>query len=306
MSLPRLEKTTVFAPWSLRTVALAAQLLVATLVLHRFAALPTAVAINLMAVAFTAAGIAALCGIAALTQIWRHGVSGTSSAASALLFGAALLLIPANYLPILMRGGSIYDASTDTAHPPVFQALGKTRLTAGVAQGAAPVDTIGADTVLEPVLTTRSPSDVFDLANDLMRQLDLNIVAEQAPGFGSEDGTIEATDRTLLLGLMDDISIRIGSRDSATRVDVRSAARYPRLDLGRNAERVQLIVRKLQASIDASVPSDPTLADAMPAAGAAVKPPGGTAGAATVLHRRKRGLSPPGAPGAPGLITAPH
>jgi len=106
------------------------------------------------------------------------------------------------------------------------------------------------------------------------------------------------TDKTWVLGLVDDISIRIGARDGQTRVDVRSAARYPRLDLGRNAERVQIIVRKLRAAIDSSVPSDPAVASDTPAnlGPATLKPGAGTAGAATVLRRKKRAPSQPGAP----------
>ena len=309
MSLRRIESTTVFAPWSLRIVSLSAQLLAVTLALHRFTALPTAVAINLMAVAFVAAGLAGLGGLAALTQIWRFGLAGTSQATFALLFGAALLVIPAYYLPVVLRGGANYDASTDAVHPPSFETLGKARQFAGIPAGIKPVATVGPEMALEPVLTARSASDVFDLANDLMRQLDLNIVSEQAPGFGTDDGTIEATERTLVLGLTDDISIRISSRDGATRADIRSAARYPHLDLGRNAERVQLIARKLQASIDASVPTEaalPALDGTSPASNETAKLPGGTAGATTVLRRKKRVPSPPNAPNAPRLTAAPH
>ena len=309
MSLQRPNLTTVFAPWSLRLVSLAAQLLAATAVLHRFAALQTAVAMNLMAVAFVAAGIAALGGVAALMQIWRHGSPGTSSATGAVLIGGALLLVPAYYVPIVMHGSNAFDASTDTAQPPAYEALARVRQSAGLDPGVKPVGRAAPDITLEPVVTGRSPGDVFDLANDLMRQLDLNVVAEQAPGFGEADGTIEATDRTLVLGLTDDVVIRIGIRGSQTRVDVRSAARYPRLDLGRNAERVQLVVRKLRAAIDASVPSDPALAGDAPeqtTATVAAKPAAGTAGATTVLRRKKRGPFQPGAQGGPAQTIVPH
>ena len=288
-------------------VSLAVQLLLVTAVLHRFAALPTALAINLMAVAFSLAALAGLIAVAALTQIWRHGSAGTSAAARALLLGCLLLLVPAYYLPAVLRGNVAADASTDIAEPPAFDALGKARISAGINPAATPSGNAGSEVTLEPIVTPRAPGDVFDLTNELIRQLDLNIVAEQAPGFGAADGSIEATDRSLVLGLIDDISIRVGARDGTTRVDVRSAARYPRLDLGRNAERVQMIVRKLQASIDASVPTEPVLAgDAVDQAAIAIKPPDGTAGAATVLRRKRRLPFPPGAPGGPAQTTVRH
>ena len=286
-------------------MSLALQLLFATVVLHRFAALQTAVAINLMVLAFIASGIAALGAIAALVQIWRFGSSGTAAAVWALLAGTIVLLIPAYYLPVMLRGGATYDISTSPAQPPNFQALGKVRLAAGLDPKALPVNAAGSDPI-EPLVTSRSPSDVFDLANDLIRQLDLNIVAEQAPGFGSDDGGIEATDRTLILGLTDDISIRIAARDGATRVDVRSAARYPRLDLGRNVERVQLIIRKLQASIDASVPSDPSLTASTDQPGDTAKSQAGTAAQPTVLRRRRRFPSQANAQGGPIPTVSRH
>jgi len=290
-------------------VSLATQLLLATAVLHRFAALQTAVAINLMAVSFGAAALASLGAIAALAQVWRFGSKGSGAAALTLIFGGALLMIPVYYLPVLMRGGGPgFDAATTASDPPGFVALAKVRAASGLPPERATVSTIGPDGALEPLITPRSPGDVFDLSNELVRQLDLNIVAEQAPGFGEADGSLEVTDKTWVLGLVDDVSIRIGARDGQTRVDVRSAARYPRLDLGRNAERVQVIVRKLRAAIDSSVPSDPALASDAPAdlAPAAVKPGGGTAGAATVLRRKKGAPAQPGAPSGRAPIAGPR
>lgn len=303
MSLPRLQRATVFAPWSLRVFSLAAQLLAATLILHRFAALPTAVAINLMAVGFVACAAAALFGFAGLVQIWRHGGPGTVAASSALLLGALLLLIPGYYIPSMWAPTAAYDVSTDREQPPAYQALAKARQSAGIVDVAEPSSTgAAAQVALAPIQTNRSPGDVFDLTNDVLKQMDLTVAAEEAPGFGEADGTIEATERTLLLGLTDDVSIRIGTRDGATRVDVRSAARYPRLDLGRNGLRAQQILQKIQATIDASVPS----AEVADVATGDVKTPGGTADAATATRRKKRGPVPAGAQGGQGLPTSRH
>lgn len=288
MPIRRYDPPTIFARWSLRLVSLAVQLLVLTAILHRFAALQTAAAMNLMLVAFAAGGLAALGGVAGLAQIWRHGLGGTASSAAAMMVGGALLLVPAYYLPLVMHGSAGFDASSDPVHPPVYAALARVRLAAGINPKLAPVAATSAGEPLEPILTARSPSDVFDLANEVVRQLDLNVVAEQAPGFGADDGSIEATDRTMILGLHDDVAIRIGARGGQTRVDIRSAARYPSLDLGRNGERVRLLLRKLRATIESSVPADPT---ATAAEAANLKPSANTAGSTTVLRRKKRAHS---------------
>jgi hypothetical protein len=77
----------------------------------------------------------------------------------------------------------------------------------------------------------------------------------EAPGF------IETTDRSLILGLTDDIVVRVVAEDNASRVDVRSAARYGPLDFGRNAEHVRTILKEIAGRFEASVP-DPTNARA--------------------------------------------
>ena len=294
MSLPHMHRSTLFAPWSFRVFALAAQLLAAAIILHRFAGLPTAVAVNLLAIAFAACGLAALGGIAGLVQIWRHGGPGASRASSAVLLGASLLLIPAYYLPSVLKTSRTYDVSTDLQQPPQYRALARARQLAGAKDAVTPsAIQLPAEALLAPIQTTRSPGDVFDLANDVIKQLDLTIVAEEAPGFGEADGTIEATERTLLMGLTDDVSIRISAREGGTHVDVRSAARYPRLDLGRNALRARQILQKLQASIDASVPS----AGTAEAAAETLKTQAGTADPGTAPRRKKRGPSQANAQG---------
>lgn len=56
---------------------------------------------------------------------------------------------------------------------------------------------------------------------------------------------IEATDRTLFFGFSDDIVIRITPLGRASRVDVRSASRVGRSDLGANARRIRAFFRQL-------------------------------------------------------------
>ena len=303
MSLAASQRPTLLAPWSLRVVLLALQLIAVVAVLHRLAAFPTDVAVNLMLLSFAGCALAVLLAIAAMVQIWRFGAPGIGNASIALLVGCLILIVPAYYLPSTLRDASISDVATDPLNPPQFVALAKTRTAAGVIGDTKTLPSAAPELELEPLTTERSAGDVFDLANEVMRQLDLNIVAEEAPGFGSETGSIEATERTLVLGLTDDIAIRISPQGGKTRVDIRSSARYPRLDFGRNGERVRQIYNKLQSGIDASVPSDPALADAAPASDAK---PAGMSGAGTGLRRKKRVPAQRGVPDAPAPIVSQH
>jgi uncharacterized protein (DUF1499 family) len=60
------------------------------------------------------------------------------------------------------------------------------------------------------------------------------IVAEDAAR-----GRIEAYDKTLWFGFIDDIVIRLAPDGSGTRVDMRSASRVGVSDLGKNAARIR-------------------------------------------------------------------
>lgn len=299
-------RSTPLAPWSLRLAVFSLQLFIAALVLHRFAGLPTAVAFNIMIAACTGAVLSLVAGLFAFVRIWSDGVGGIAAVAGASLTALGLLAGPVLYLPSVSQRAIDYDVSTDAATPPEFQALAEARaadigpMPVPVARALRP----GARIVkAEPLITTRSPSDCFDLANDVVKALDLNIVAEEAPGFDSAAGVIEATDRTMVMGLVDDIVIRINPEGEGARIDVRSAARFPRLDLGRNGDRVVRILHQLQASLDASVPSDTVTASAN-AADSVSQQPAGTAGQASVVRRKKRVRAPTDAQGAQAPTTS--
>jgi uncharacterized protein (DUF1499 family) len=298
---------TRLANWSLRLVLLALQLAFVTVVLHRFTALPTAVAVNLFLVSFAAAAMAALGAVASLSIIWHTGHAGALPAAFALAAGCGLLLVPTYYLPQISHTAPA-DVATVTVNPPEFRALRNARLAAGIEASERPVLPADSEQTITTIVTDHAPAEVFDLANDVIHKLDLNIVSLQAPGFDEPDGTIEATERTVLLGLTDDISLRVSPQDGLTKVDIRSSARYPRLDLGRNASRLHLIMRKLQASIDASLPGDATgSTDAVAADEAApATKPDGTSAAATAPRRKRRVPAPADAPNAPALTTSRH
>jgi hypothetical protein len=66
---------------------------------------------------------------------------------------------------------------------------------------------------------------------------------------------LEAVDRTLILGFYDDVAIRVAGNDEQARIDVRSASRYGRHDLGRNADRVRQILKEIIVRLESVVPA---------------------------------------------------
>src|SRR5262249_40951309 len=57
---------------------------------------------------------------------------------------------------------------------------------------------------------------------------------------------IEAVSKSFVLGLADDVAIRLSDEDGRTRVDMRSASRYGRFDFDANAERVEAFLEDLR------------------------------------------------------------
>lgn len=61
------------------------------------------------------------------------------------------------------------------------------------------------------------------------------------------NGIVEAYDRTRVFGFTDDIIFRIKPEGSGSRIDVRSASRYGKGDLGKNAERIRLVIKTFRS-----------------------------------------------------------
>ncbi len=157
----------------------------------------------------------------------------------------------------MLSSPGINDITTDANVPPPIAAAATAR-----GFGANAVDYPGERYSLAqgasypeimPIITNRSPSEVFDLAHDVVEKRGWEILAERAPPGRGSSGTIEAVDYSFVFGFPDDVVLRISGSDGKARVDVRSASRYGGHDLGRNAQRVKELIKELQARIDASV-----------------------------------------------------
>ncbi|MCF6198931.1 MAG: DUF1499 domain-containing protein [Hyphomicrobiaceae bacterium] len=229
--------------WSMRLALFAAQLIVVTVLLHRFASLPTAYAINLIVTSLIGAAAAILLSVLSFSQIWNTGVKGTGLALSALLVALTIFAIPLYYLPNLIRLPAINDITTDLLAPPQFQKIAILR-----EQGANSViypgnQFISAQAKAYPDISTlrleRSRDDSFDLVHGVIQDLGWKIVREQQPGNGARTGIIEAVDKSLFLGFSDDIVVRVQGNKRFARIDMRSASRYGRHDLGINAKRIR-------------------------------------------------------------------
>lgn len=246
--------------WSL-SLALFALLLAGVVVgLHRITLISTPTALSAIVAAFLCAGLAILSGLVAMVVLWRKGGLGTSRALFGILLAAGLFGWPLVYLPALMNKPVIHDISTDTSQPPPFIALAQQREPeANSAQYGGPeVARLQAAAYpdIRPFFISRSLEEAYDIAMDAVRRLKMDVVTDEPPSSKTRGlGYIEAVDRTPIIGFYDDVVLRISSEGPRARIDVRSASRYGRSDLGRNAQRVRIVLRELKARFEASVPS---------------------------------------------------
>jgi hypothetical protein len=250
---------TALASWSRRIALFSASVILIALVLHRFGRMDTLLAGGLFLTALAGAALALLLGISAAVVIWRRGAAGAWSTAAGIVVSLAIFAWPASVVPFYYRMPHLNDVTTDTQHPPEFAALARERAT-----GANPVAYPGATYAarqaqtfprLQAMVVDRPADEVFDAVGEAARRLHWRVVAEEPPERGRTSGHIEAEDRTLILGFVDDVVVRVEPDAGKTRIDVRSLSRYGRYDFGRNAQRVRDFYTELHARLEASVPN---------------------------------------------------
>jgi uncharacterized protein (DUF1499 family) len=256
----------VFARWTSRIALFAVGVLAIALLLHRLVSLPTTIALNLVAVAFAGAALSILLAIAAAVGVWRTGRPGTSRIVFGTVVGLGLLLWPLVFLPSYQRLPKLNDVTTDTSNPPAFVSLARLRVPGSNPIGYAGDKFAAAQHVaypdIKPIEINRSVDEAYELAADAVRRLKMEMVSESPPDLETgRPGTLEAVDRTLILGFYDDVAIRVVGNDEQARIDVRSASRFGRHDLGRNADRVRQILKEVVVRMESVVPAVRTKAE---------------------------------------------
>lgn len=255
VSLPR----TKLATWARRLALFSATVILVALVLHRLGKIETPLGIGLVLTGFVGAGLALISGLAASVVIWRKGSAGAWSAVAGVVVSLAIFAWPASVVPFYLKTAPMADVTTDTEHPPEFATLARDRARAAnslVYKGAALAELQELYyPELRPMILERPAEEVFDAVGEAVRRLKWRIIAEERPQEDGSAGHVEAESRTLILGFVDDVVVRVESDGGTTRVDMRSLSRYGAHDFGRNASRIKEFYTELQARLEASVPA---------------------------------------------------
>jgi uncharacterized protein (DUF1499 family) len=238
--------------WARRVALFFLQLLVLTVLLHRFASLSTPAAMNLLAVSIVgllaAVGIAVFC----LVRIWFGGELGAGFAIGALVIALIGLAAPLYYLAHAVILPPLTDIQTSPREPLALKQLPALR-PADANRIEDPDDTTAAEQEesypdIRPMELERSATEVFDMVKEAVKRLGWETVSVTPPSLAGP-GLIEATDRTLVMGFTDDVAIGISGDDARAQIDVRSISRYGLHDFGTNAARIRSFFEEMKATL---------------------------------------------------------
>jgi len=251
------------AIWARRIALFSLAATFIAVIIVRSGALEIVPALSTLAGALVLACVAILLAFAAGIVIWRQGIGGGRQAVTALLIGAVLIAYPVYLGARASRLPAIYDVTTDPIDPPQFDAIARLR-----PRDANPIAYAGlyaaeqqhtAYPDIDPDDTTATPQEAYAAAMKVITKRKWRVVDSRPPqgplprvidARASQpatvrDGIIEAVARTPILGFRDDVVVRIRPTVDGARIDVRSASRYGRHDLGTNAKRVRSLIDEI-------------------------------------------------------------
>lgn len=241
------DTTSQLAIWARRLALFSLAATFVAIVIVRSGALDIVPALSTLAGALVLAVVAIVLACAAGVVIWMEGTGGIRESLTALFIGLALIAYPL-YLGVkAYRLPAIYDVTTDPIDPPRFEAIARLR-----PRDANPITYAGlhvaelqrkAYSDIEPDLTTATPQEAYDAALKVITKRRWHVVDARPPqATAPRDGLIEAIARTPILSFRDDVVVRVRPAPDGARIDVRSASRYGRHDLGTNAARVRALI----------------------------------------------------------------
>ena len=240
------------AVWARRIALFFVQLLILTVLLHRFASLSTPAAINLFVVSIGGLLIAIAIAVGSLIRIWFGGQSGASHAVAAVFIACLGLALPGYYLAKAARLPMLTDVQTSPDEPLEFTTLNTMRPANAIPlKDPTPAQIDAQDDAypdLEAMTLERSAPEVFSIVHEAVDRLGWDIVVNEPPG-ETGIGRIEATARSLIMGFTNDVVIQIKGDDAHAQIDARSVSRYGMTDFGANAK----YIRKLFAEVSAAL-----------------------------------------------------
>lgn len=232
------------AVWSRRLAVFALAVAGVAAALSRAGAVEPAGVLAVLGASLVLACLAGLLSLTAAVVIWRTGRRGAGVAFAGLVLALALLAYPAWLSWQAVTLPMIDDVSTDLETPPSF--LRSVKALEARAWRTPPAPTAEmreaqkrAYPRVQPILVDMPLNEAYQLALQVAKARGWRIVEAIPPSVREGVGHIDASAKSLFLGFVDDIAIRIKPVANQSRIDIRSASRVWRHDFGANAERIE-------------------------------------------------------------------
>jgi uncharacterized protein (DUF1499 family) len=251
------QPTSRLAIWARRTAFFSLIATILAIIIVRWGVLEFRPAVATVGGALAFSAVALLLAFAAFVVIWREGLMGIGYSLTAIGIGIALLAYPGYLAVESYRLPWIYDVTTDPIDPPRFEALARIRprdanpvIYAGLSAAELQRNAYPEIETLEQEATAQAS---YEAALSVVTKQKWNIVARRPPERGRE-GRIEAVARTAIMGLREDVVIRVRADGQGSRIDMRSSSRYGSFDFGTNAARVRTLIDDIDDAVGRQKP----------------------------------------------------
>jgi uncharacterized protein (DUF1499 family) len=270
------EPMSRLAIWARRMALFSLSAVIVSIIIVRSEWLDIGPAITTFVVALAPSILALTLALAALVVIWTDGLRGLGRTFAAMAIAMGLLAYPAYLAYRAYKLPWLYDITTDPIDPPRYEALARLRprdanpiayagLYAAERQRAAYPD-------IEPLDEDATPEVAFKVALAIITKRKWIIIDRRPPQPTRREGHIEAVARTLIMGLRDDIVVRVRGGADGSRIDVRSSSRFGSFDFGSNATRVRALINDIDDAIGNEKPEPAVLLPAKKTPQPAVPP----------------------------------
>ncbi|MDC7789701.1 DUF1499 domain-containing protein [Rhodoplanes sp. TEM] len=265
------EPLSRFAAWSRRLALFSLAVVLLAIVIARADLLDTLPVLATLGAGLALAVLGILAAFVAFGVIWQSGARGFGHAVTGLAIGAALIAYPSYLGWKATKLPMIADITTDAIDPPRFEVVARLRsrqanpvLYAGL---YAAEQQRGAYPDIEPLMVAVTPEAAYEATMALVTKRKWRVINARQPQAGRRDGYIEAVAVTPIMAFRDDVAIRIRPVGAGTRIDMRSASRYGRLDFGVNAARIRSLLEDIDDLTSVVKPERPPPKPAAPQKG---------------------------------------
>jgi uncharacterized protein (DUF1499 family) len=232
------------AKWSPMVAWFAILVTVMSTLLIRFGRIDTESGFTALGIGLGLGVVAIVLSLLAFIRIWQEGRRGLSSAVKGIVLAALLLGYPAWFAVKAAALPPIRDVSTDTENPPPFS---RSRAALAARDGYVPPEPPPeareaqreSYEQIAPLSLDMGTEEAFALVGKAARNLGWQVIEEGRPNARTGAAHLEAVARTLVLRLPEDVTVRVRPRADGARIDIRSASRIGRHDLGSNAKRIR-------------------------------------------------------------------